>query len=198
MDEKRPLVLWSGGTDSTCLVIDLLTQGDIDIMYVDLENNENQQKHEKNAIQKLRCVISDANLKGKIINEHSFGYKTISVTKMMYVQPALWINAVAFIANVNIHSGVHLAFVKYDDVWHYKTEINAVYNAMNNLVCDGVTVPLVFPYEWSTKVDLINDLKNFIYYKQVMNLIYYCEAGGKEHCGECSSCKRHNDELNRT
>jgi len=28
-----------------------------------------------------------------------------------------------------------------------------------------------------------------------MNLIYYRESGKKGHCGECSSCKRHNSEL---
>jgi len=195
MCDKRPLVLWSGGTDSTCLVIELLTQGDIDIMYVDLKNNENQQRHEKTAIRKLRCIINDANLKGKIVNEHSFGYNTISVTKTMYVQPALWITAVAYIANINTHCGVNIAFIKYDAAWHYKTEIHAVYDAMNNLVCDGDTVPLVFPYEWKTKVDLINDLKDFIYYEQIMNLIYYCESGKKGNCGECSSCKRHDNEL---
>ena len=195
MSEKRPLVLWSGGTDSTCLVIDLLQQNDIDIMYVNLDNNVKQQRQEKKAITKLKCIIKDANLKGQIINEHAFGYESIDVSKSVYAQPALWVVAASYIADVKMHDSVQVAFVKHDDAWHYKTEIHNVYNAMNNLICDGDIVPLTFPYEWNTKVDLVDNMESFMYHKQVMNLIYYCESGEKEHCGECPSCKRHKSEL---
>jgi len=195
MSDKRPLVLWSGGTDSTCLVIDLLKEGDIDVLYIDIANNVIPQRHEKKAITKLKCLILDANLPGKIISEYKFGYSTISVTKQIYAQPALWINAAAYIADTDIHSSVNLGYVRADDAWYYRTEIMNLYTAMNDLVSEGKEVPLEFPLKWDSKTMLIERLKKFVYFKQVMRLIYWCEKGTKIQCGECRSCLRHKSEL---
>lgn len=192
---KRPLVLWSGGLDSTALVIDLLYKGDIDVMYVDLDNNKILQRHEKKAIKKLKRIIEDANPPGEIINEHSFGYDYIEPSKSVYAQPALWITAAAFIADVRHHTSVNIAYIKHDDAWHYKTEIINTYNAMNVLICDGNTVPLEFLFEWSTKQNIVDNLKDFVYYKQIMQTIRYCEANSKEQCGKCHSCVRHTSEI---
>jgi len=192
---KRPLVLWSGGFDSTALLIELLIEEDVDILYVNLENSEELQRYEKKAITKLKCIIADANLKGKIINEHTFSYGNIVVNKTVYGQPALWINASADIANIKDHSSVNIAYVKYDDAWHYKTEIVNAYKAMNSLICDGDTVPLKFPYEWYTKKHILDRMETFVYYKQILNTVRYCEASQKKPCGECASCIRHKSEL---
>jgi len=189
---KRPLVLWSGGFDSTVLVIDKLYDGDIDIMYVNLENNERAQRYEKLAIRKLKILLNDANLKGKIINEYDFGYRTITVTKQVYAQPALWLQAATFCVDPERHNEVNIAYVKADDAWHYKHEIKEVYKSLLALTCqDDEVVPLKFPFEWNTKASLVDHIEDFMYYKQVMNLIHYCEVGNKEPCGECGSCKRH-------
>lgn len=198
MCKKLPLVLWSGGFDSTCLVIDLLHLNDIDILYVTLGNNDVQQRREKIAINKLKCLITDANLEYNIRNEYTFGYGTLPVTKTIFAQPSLWIHAATFIAAPDIHSKVVIGYVKNDDIWHYKHELNETYNLMNVLTChDTEPVPLEFPYEWVTKNGIRNDLKaNFIYYKQIMNCVSYCESGDKDYCGECSSCKRHAEEIN--
>lgn len=196
MNKKRPLVLWSGGFDSTVLVIDKLADGDIDIMYVDLENNKRAQRREKKAIAKIKLLIKDANLKGKIIYEYDFGYQRISASKAVYAQPALWLQAVTFCVDPERHSEVLIAYVKGDDVWHYKHQIKKVYKTLLALTChDDDVVPLKFPLEWNTKANLLEWLGTFVYNKQVLNLIYYCEAGWKEPCGECTSCKRHIQEV---
>jgi len=192
---KRPLVLWSGGFDSTTLVIDLLHDGDIDVLYVNLENNKKMQAREKKAITKMKALITDVNLKGCILNEYTFGYGVISFTKSLYAQPALWLQAASMIADSNNHSEVNIAYVRHDDVWHYKTEIINAYNALNQLTCPDNVVPIKFPYEWYTKTTLLNQLKDFVYIKQILQLVYYCEEGTKEPCGECSSCKHHDHEL---
>jgi 7-cyano-7-deazaguanine synthase in queuosine biosynthesis len=197
MDTKRPLVLWSGGLDSTVLVMKKLLEGDIDILYVNLRNNIIQQKYERKAIAKLKAIIKDdPKFKGRIIEEHRFKYGTLRVSKQVFAQPALWVHAAAFINNVNIHSSVCIAYVKHDDVWHYKQQVQEAYKAMNNLICDGEMAPLEFPLEWETKKYLKNWLDyNTDYCNRIMNLIYYCEDGVKGNCGECISCKRHINEL---
>jgi 7-cyano-7-deazaguanine synthase in queuosine biosynthesis len=193
--EKRPLVLWSGGFDSTCLVIDKLHDGDIDILYIDLENNWIMQRQERRAICKMKALIKDANLKGQIINSFNFRYGMIPVTKSVYAQPALWLQAASMIADAEHHSEVNIAYVRHDDAWHYKTEIMNAYTALNQLTSPDNIVPVKFPFEWFTKTTLLEQLKTFEYHKPLLNLIYYCEAGTKKPCGECSSCKRHDDEL---
>lgn len=190
-DKKRPLVLWSGGLDSTALVIDLLHKGDIDVMYVDLWNNYYLQKHEKKAVTKLKAIIADSGVKGRIVEEHTFGYHSFYPTKNVYAQPALWLSAAVYLADPKHHSGVYIAYVSHDDAWHFKREITDAYDALNNLVCDGVKVPLEFPYEWMSKKQLLDNMKDFVYYTEVTNLIRYCESEQKEPCGECNSCKRH-------
>jgi 7-cyano-7-deazaguanine synthase in queuosine biosynthesis len=194
MSEKRPLVLWSGGTDSTAMVIDLLHKSDIDILYVNLENNKFQQRQEKKSILKIRALLADANLKGSIRNVYEFGYTTIAVTKAVYAQPSLWLQAAAFVSNTDLHSSVNLGYVRQDDAWHFKTEIYNLWDSLNAIISEE-KVPLEFPYEWHRKQELINDMKQFVYYKQIMSLIYWCESGTKRSCGECDSCKRHKSDL---
>ena len=197
---KRPLVLWSGGFDSTCLVIDKLREGEhIDIMYVNLDNNKHGQSFEKKAIKKMSALIKEANLPGKIISEFDFGYHAITPNKAVFAQPALWLQAVSFIVDPKVHSEINIAYVKADDIWHYKTELQNLYGAMLALTChDDEIVPLKFPYEWQTKADLLDNLESFVYYKQIMKLVYYCESGTKEPCGTCTSCMRHITEVKET
>jgi 7-cyano-7-deazaguanine synthase in queuosine biosynthesis len=193
---KHPLVLWSGGFDSTCLVIEKLQEGDIDVMYVRLENNERMQRREKKAIGKLKILIKDANLKGSVINEFSFGYEYIDITKGMFALPGLWLQAAVYLVNPQVHSEINIGYVKGDDAWHYKSQIQKVYKSLLALVCDSQdVVPLKFPYEWYTKADILAGMESFMYNKQMMNLIYYCENGAKSPCGSCGSCKRHSSEL---
>ena len=194
---KRPLVLWSGGFDSTCLVINKLLQSDIDILYVNLDNNSFQQRHEKRAIRKLKSIIADANLPGKIVEEHTFRYQTIKISReSIFAQPPLWLLAATFIANPEFHSSVSIGYVKYDDAWHYKYEIFKAYEALVNLTFNSNKVLLDFPFEWKTKKDLIDMLKvDFTYADQILKLAYHCESGNVKSCGECSSCKRHKSEL---
>ncbi len=196
MINKLPLVLWSGGTDSTALVIDLLSKSDIDLLYVNLENNRFQQYYEKKSILKMKSILNDSNLKGKIKTCHSFGYEQINISKSIYSQPALWLTAASFIANPEIHSSVNLAYIRQDDAWHYKTEMHKFWSSIHNLTSDGKNVPLVFPFEWHTKKNMIDIIKNFEYGEQILNLIYWCESGHTKNCGECASCLRHQQDLN--
>ena len=196
MSDKRPLILWSGGFDSTALVIDKLHDGDVDVMYVNLNNNERAQHFEAKAIKKLKRIIADANLPGKILNEHYFGYDNIVVTKQVFAQPALWLQAATFIVNPEHHSEVALAYVKGDDIWHYTTELKNAYKALLELTCnDADVVPLRFPFEWCTKAGILDSLQHFVYYKQVMKTIRYCEGHERKPCGVCTSCQRHTSEL---
>jgi len=193
--EKRPLVLWSGGFDSTALVISLLHDGDIDVLYVSLDNNSAPQKYEKKAIKKLKRIIVNAKLKGSIINEHAFGYGYIDVRDNMYSQPALWVHAAAFVADSEIHSTVEIAYIKHDDAWHFKTEIQDAYAALTKLICFGITVPLSFPFEWRTKASLLEDLQDVSQCDKILKAVRYCEGREAAPCGECASCKRHISEL---
>jgi len=193
--KKRPLILWSGGFDSTILLINELHKTDVDVLYVNLENNTRQQKREQRAIKKLKVIINDANLQGKIINEHSFGYQTIKVSKKSYTQPCLWLMASSFIANSDIHSSVKIAYVRYDDAWHYKGEMLNVYNSLNSLICQEKMVDLEFPFEWHTKSDLYEIVRDFTYIDQIMKTISYCESNYEDRCNDCDSCKRHQNEL---
>lgn len=195
LTNRRPLILWSGGFDSTCLVLDRLHDGDVDLLYVNLANNDKMQRREKKAIAKLKCIIKDANLPGNIIDEYTFGYQEITVTKQVYAQPALWLQAASMMADGARHNEVLIGYVRHDDAWHYKTEIVNAYNALSQLTCPDNIVPVKFPYEWETKTRLLERFKDFVYIKQILNLMYYCESGTKEPCGECSSCTHHDDEL---
>lgn len=195
---KRPLVLWSGGLDSTALVIDELLKGDIDIAFIKLNNNDFQQYYEYKAMRKLRLIIDDIpELKGKIINEKQFGYEQINCDKNVFAQPTLWSFAVNFLSNPDIHSSIKIAYVKYDDVWHFKHELMEFYKSTHNLLCnEEELIPIEFPYEWNTKSEIVELLENkIIYSKQILNLIYYCESNISKKCGECNSCIRHKKEL---
>jgi len=190
MEQKVPLIVWSGGVDSTlCLLNELKTNDVVDTVYFRLGNNSKQTRMELIAIKKIRKLLQKDN---KIINLQIQEIAALPSNNNLFLpQPALWISNIVYFINSSRHNRIVFGYIKGDDFWHIKTEFESLYLNLCKIVCvENDSPSLYFPYEWWTKKQIKQEMKKK--YKNVYKLISYCEnpEEGKP-CEKCGSCLQH-------
>jgi 7-cyano-7-deazaguanine synthase in queuosine biosynthesis len=136
-NDKKHLVVWSGGLDSTNIILQLIRDNKpFDTIYFNLLNNKNKTICEKYTRNKIRNLL---------ISKHSYlkdtwtdydNTSTLTIDNIntnhyycSYVQGViLMFNLVNFISSKsNIYSHVYMGYIKGDDYWYYKTELENIY-----------------------------------------------------------------------
>lgn len=206
------LVLWSGGLDSTKVLIDLL-----------IEEREREEKrkepehytlgphnfdkapevraltvvhdqvlHGKRQQEAARVKIKDKlysmgfNFKHTVVhvqNEGDFGVEWNGGL----IQPKMWI--VQAITYLRRGEAIYFGYHHGDDFWHYAEAMKDVIDAVNRF-SDENRYEIKFPLEWLSKADIIREIKNHGFY----DLCWYCESPTKsciKPCGKCGPCKHH-------
>jgi len=193
MNKKVPLVLWSGGLDSTYLLWCLLSNNTVcDVLYVNVQNNTNMIKQEQAAIKKLKSILKKADYSAHIRNELTYDVPVRSNSSQMTLpQAAIWSEAILWNFNPNKHSHIEIGYVKGDDFWHYKEAISLYQNHMfKAFLYDDVQIK--YPLEWTPKEEIIKEFKNRKVGIELLKHIRYCEISTtKTPCGKCPSCKKH-------
>jgi hypothetical protein len=182
---KRVLISWSGGLDSTYLIQHYLDLGyHVDVVNCDFKNAyASQMKREQAAMKKM--------MKGYFRNKnvtlvgtshiHCEGhcFATLNLT-----QPPVWLfNLVNYLRAE--HTEVAIGYVMNDDAVSFLDVITNIWNSYAGLL--GIPLPpLVFP--------LIKRKKTSLYYElndELKKHITWCENPEKEdRCGKCPSCKK--------
>lgn len=185
---KVPLVLFSGGLDSTYLVSTLLQSGPVDVIYV----NGGQCKD------KIKCEIE---ARDKLIEKFNtyYPYKIQGQYEIIdpvylhtgsdkkWTQPNAWIQGVYRVLHAARHKAVYIGYVK-DDGFAFGGAMRSLKKLWKNLLkvsFTGKHVSLKFPLKHLSKVEILENLD-----KRLLDDVWVCElpVDGK-HCKKCKPCK---------
>lgn len=181
-------VIWSGGFDSTALILKYLEEGKtVRTIGVCLSNNEDQSTAEKAARLRIYHALAKEFTHEKIHRPNEFVWPTLTHNGFGLIQPPIWL----YVAAVMSHTDdVAFGWVKHDDVWHYRQWI---YGLMDNLdAFKRKKTNILIPFEWDLKEDL---LKYYLKRKHIFDLISTSELGEDWRVGTDKKCKEMQDLL---
>ena len=166
-------VIWSGGFDSTAVILKYLIEGRVvHTVSVSLNNNPYQSKAEKEARKAISAILVEefgSNLFHSPI-EVEWPELFVSNPAPTLIQPPIWIYIACMCAPTK---EVAFGWVKYDDVWHYKEGITKLGKALDIFTENPKT--LIIPFEWYKKEELLD----YFYVKRpkIFHLLSTSEAG---------------------
>ena len=190
------LIAWSGGCDSTLLLHSLLQKQHYQLKS---ENKSYQEFHEQVrtfsvthaqmdaqkeqalARKKIRSELKERGLKFEHIEidirqeGNANGGSKQSVVWLAMVIPYLYDK-----------EDFYLAYVKEDDIWHFRSYL---YDSFNNLqTLAGHEGKLQLPWEWKKKEEVVKELSSIGLLKHV----WWCAEPKKfgQRCGKCISCTK--------
>lgn len=201
MSDKCPLLLFSGGLDSTFMLQAALQETDVDTLYVDAGQHVQKVQAEQLAQTAILAWLYRRGSEGTAIAPHRVRYafeytakNLSSAPGIMSTQAPSWLIAAMYHFDPNLHSEVQIAYVMGDDALIYRHEMAAAW-ANLCLVSKGVAVPLVFPYMGWRKKNFLQRMP-----ADLVDLVWVCELPEWEGktitpCHRCPACKRHAREM---
>lgn len=200
MGDKVPLILYSGGVDSTHLVLERLKQSEVDLLVITSIgiNRDSHRQAEAQARQRFYKAASDwyknsaiENKIRKVINvELPYGF-----AHHEFSQPPIWITTAFNYADRHLHSSVEMAYVTGDQFAYFAKDTQRAWEMLWQAFNPGINpvVPLKFPFleQAKDKEWIMQNWDEFHY-----SLVWYCEnpltVDGTEFyvCDHCPSCKR--------
>lgn len=186
--ELMAMLLWSGGCDSTALLVQMLRREiPVDdpwkLSTIAISHSAvNQRDRERQA---RREIIAALKARGHNWKHVEVTIRNRSIYPGGCMQAAIWMPTA--ITSLYDDENLYAGYVRYDDVFHYRHTLLACFQHLSDL-CNK-TGKLVFPYEWTTKDEVVAILKKH----RLLKKCWYCENVPKSGrpCGECGSCKRH-------
>lgn len=185
MKNKKEIVIWSGGCDSTYLLHDLGRKSSIDnpiytLSVVFKNRNKEMVKLEKEAREK---ILEDFRKRGMHIK-----HKEIVVSRLPDIssnQPLEWLSIIAPFISTN--SNVHFSYIFEDSLWHKKKEfVDAFYSLMSIKCQDKINISLYFDLEWLHKREIVAGAKN----NKFIKMVFTCEhPKNNKACKKCDKCK---------
>lgn len=190
-DMKRPLLLFTGGLDSTYMLTGQLEQNEVDVFYC-VSPNITPEKQIKEKEQRAK-IIKWANqhcrfkVRNDIIvetnNSHIAGFDKLA-------QPAMWLYA-ALGAYSEETSAIWIGYVNGDDVCQFVDKLKTAWDNLSHISRQH-QVPLEFPLLQYRKEYLMKNMP-----KELIDLTWSCEmpvrksVRGKDKivkCGQCVPC----------
>jgi hypothetical protein len=181
-EEKKITVLFSGGFDSTAVIIKYLVEGySVYPVSVSLSNNENQSKAERYARKAIWEFLHEEFPSTLMTTEEHIWPLITHFIGNGYSQPPIWL----YIAGFNSPTlDVAFGWVRGDDVWHHKQDVLDLTKAFNGFKNNKTVVH--FPFEWANKIDLLS------YYKsrpRVFHVLSTSQEGMPWSLGDDDKCK---------
>lgn len=194
MDEvkKPPLILFSGGLDSTYLLWQRLQTTNVEVLYIRGPQGEDKTEMEDKARERIREWLCT---KGK--TPYSI-LKTYDVEMPhgdqsqdnTFSQLLPWFYAALNKSTGYRHSCVEMAYVMGDQISYFLNDIARAWDTLAWAI-KGAPVELKFPLIMKHKHAMIKEMPTELY-----NLIWYCELPeNKEACGKCPACYTHRNAL---
>jgi hypothetical protein len=193
------LILWSGGLDSTYLLIKtLIEQQDSPHVIRTISLNCPQISGSK------KCRGSRNKIK-KILNDEGWKFFhteiSLSYESKRYwlgpagedgiAQPAIW----AFLGLIHAmpEETLYLGYVSGDVAIQYLHEIKGIASEYNSITRKGISIS--FPIINMEKSEIIENMMSDKVQKKCLENIWFCQGDESRPCGECQSCIRHNRAL---
>lgn len=179
------LCLWSGGLDSTYLLIRLLDAGyKVETLYVEIPENEPKVAREKGAIEKLLKILRN--------KYYYFEHHTVTIPAVpgaMLAQPLAFLYG-GFLTSCQRDHFAYFAssYVLNDDALSFINDIQKTWKSFE-WNYEGKLPRLIFPLMKMPKSIIWFEMKKFL--ADDIALLTWCEGADKEdHCGHCRPCNR--------
>lgn len=170
---KVPLILFSGGLDSSFLLQQELTKGDVEVLYVKgvLHDGkmEEEQSRRYNIIRILEKKTGNKVRKEHVVNLGPMPFG--NMTDSTFTQPSMWLMGALMVSDFRIHSKLLIAYVSGDQIMALTTQVKTAWTSLQEISKKNDTIPVEFPLCFDTKIDIIQDLKI-----EVVRQMWYCEA----------------------
>lgn len=183
-----PLVLFSGGLDSTYLVSTLLMKGPVDVLYVNGGQSQDKIKKEIEARDKLIALMNQIypyKIQGQYEVLDSV-YRHDGQNKK-WIQPNAWMQGAFRVLKPGRHDSVQIAYVR-DDGASFGRQLPTLetqWDAMLKIGYQGEPVPLEFPILHMSKVEILEEID-----KRLLEHIWVCELPNEgKSCGKCTPCE---------
>lgn len=184
--DKLPLILWSGGLDSTHLVWNQISNGrSVDVAYVLLRNNEAKVARETKARNKIKKYLGayDASIR----NDYTVDIPTIHPSDDVHMVQALaWVYAAQLLYNPDKHTHIEMGYIRGDDFWHIRHDVDMANEYLSKAFHMKGIVKYVYPLEWKDKASVLKAYDNK-FGKKLLKKITYCE--GYDDAAETKKCK---------
>jgi len=190
---KKVVVLFSGGLDSTYLVWDNLKKGNVVIpVYFTITNNGDKPQLERNRIKLLYKKFHETY--GDLIKEpeNVMGVEITNLgSGLHFHQVPVWILGLQF-CQISYLNEIQIGYIMNDDVISYINDIKKIYNSYKGIL--DKQIPLKFPLLKIKKELIFKELP-----KKYRDLTVTCEnpkiIGNEnatilnyEPCGNCPAC----------
>ena len=192
---KVPLVLFSGGLDSTYLVSYMLaTDGPVDILYVYGGQSEEKMRLELQARDRL-IEFMNREYPNKIQRQYEIlqpVYLHDGQSKK-WTQPNAWMQGAFRVLDAGRHNCVRIAYVGSDSAYFgkYLPDVEAQWASMLKVGFYGEHIPLEFPLLHMSKLDILEQID-----KRLLPMAWVCELPTKgKACQRCAPCQLANTTL---
>jgi 7-cyano-7-deazaguanine synthase in queuosine biosynthesis len=191
---RVPLILFSGGLDSTYLVSEALKTSDVHVMYVVGPQDPIKVTKELEARENIKRYLVD-NREFKILHDYTYVDNTnTTIQDSKYVQVLSWINAAMRICDAGIHSSVQIGYVDGGGIQYYIPELVQCWDCLSKVVKRS-PVELLFPLATTPKNFILKKME-----KELYNLTWVCEYPYPsndvyEPCTYCDPCVTRTTEL---
>lgn len=192
MSEKIPLVLFSGGLDSTAMLWKYLQTTPVDVLYADGGQHPLKIKKElecrKRTIDYLNRVMP-YKVQTDLRTDNNLSFAAGPGNK--YSQPMAWMVAALSVLDPTRHKSLSVGYVGDDGGFlRYIPNLYSVWENMQILSKVGDAVPLIFPVVDNRKVDLLGAIPT-----ELLDSIWVCEMPKTDDnsvvraCKSCTPCK---------
>jgi hypothetical protein len=163
-NNKRPLVLFSGGMDSTSLISWFLHFTNVDVFYVQANVHPWKQQKEKEARELIKARFAEQRKTSdihRIVDDFELEMNGLYAQTHNYslVQPISWLTAALIKFNPTVHSGVAVGYLLGDQAPAFRKELEDFWRAGWVLLRGRGMEP---PPVWFPLLDFGNTKKNIV------------------------------------
>jgi len=206
--ERVPLLLFSGGLDSTAILQQSLEVSDVDVLYVIGRQCPTKAIKEQKTVSKIINYFNKLSNKFKVRNTYIIDLKNLRIVAeahkngvvTKYIQAIDWIFAALDVINPNLHSALYMGYCQQDgfvelqnliDAWTNLLKIRVYGTDSYNVTNYIGEVPLQCPFFNVPKLTRLMWLN-----PPLRKMIWVCETpkkygAGYRACGKCKPCKDH-------
>lgn len=200
-NNKVPLILLSGGLDSSFLLQEKLKKGDVEILYV-MGVLGKEKMHEERERRELIIKILEKDTGNRVRNSHCIDLGVTPFGDMadrVLTQPSMWMVGALMVSDSRIHSELCIGYVLGDHISSSLGHVTNAWSALQSFSKSNANIEVTFPLMHTTKDDILR-----LIHPEVVRHIWYCEEPSKwlrtrpglpnlKHtktrpCGVCTSC----------
>lgn len=197
MQNRVPLLLFSGGLDSTVMLSHALKAGNVEVLYVKGHQDPYKAKLELEARKKIIALL-EKRTGNKVLHDYhvrATSYiepyqgedgKIVNYNNKSFGQVPDWIYGALHVADGQRHNCLHIGYLKSDVIFPELNKLVMAWTGLNSLA-SAYPIPVCFPYGSVDKEQMFDMID-----QELLSLVWYCEVPQNDKpCKQCRACQTH-------